>query len=266
MKYFHVDVFTDQLFSGNPAGVCLLDEWPADELLQSIAFENNLSETAFLVKLEEHYHLRWFTPLIEVDLCGHATVASASVLFEFVETEATELSFETLSGILTVTRGDDDLLWLDLPARPAASAPLFQSLTSAFNTSILEVHRSADFLVVLESEDAVKNLTPDFDELKKLREEAAITDDLFGVIVTAPGSNCDFVSRFFAPNAGIDEDPVTGRAHAVLIPYWSKRLGKTSMTARQLSERGGQLWCIDDGNRVKLGGKTKLYLTGNLHI
>ena len=266
MKYFPVDVFTDQLFRGNPAGVCLLDEWPLDDLMLSIAAENRVSETAFLVKEEGQYHLRWFAPQMEVDLCGHATMASASVLFEFVETEATELSFDTLSGILTVARGEDGLLWMDLPARAGRPAPLYPSLPSALGVNILEVFDAPDILVVVEDEETVANLTPNFETLKKLKKEAAMPDDNFGVIVTAPGSNCDFVSRYFAPNLGVDEDPVTGRAHAVLTPYWSKRLGKTSMTARQLSERGGQLWCRDAGDRVKVGGKTRLYSIGELQI
>jgi len=266
MQYFHVDVFTDRLFGGNPAGVCLLEDWLADDVLLGIALENNVSETAFLVKESGQYHLRWFTPQMEVDLCGHATMASASVLFEFVETEASELNFETLSGTLTVARGEDGLLWMDLPARPGQVAPLYPSLVTALGVSILEVFDAPDLLVVLESEEVVRSLTPDFGILKKIKEEAAMPDDNFGVIVTAPGSDCDFVSRFFAPNLGVGEDPATGRAHSVLTPYWSKRLGKTSLTARQLSARGGQLWCKDAGERVKVGGRTKLYLTGDLHI
>jgi len=266
MKYYHVDVFTDHLFGGNPAGVCLLDEWPADDLLQSIAFENKVSETAFLVRHGEQCHLRWFTPLMEVDLCGHATMACASVLFELVETEATVINFETLSGILTVARGDDGLLWMDLPTRLGQPAPHYPSIATALGVNILEVLDAPDILVVLDSEETVKTLTPDLDVLKNLKEEAAKQDDNFGVIATAPGSSCDFVSRFFAPNMGINEDPATGRAHAVLTPYWSKRLGKTSMVARQLSKRGGQLWCKDAKDRVMIGGRTRLYLSGNLHI
>jgi PhzF family phenazine biosynthesis protein len=266
MKYYVVDVFTDRLFGGNPAGVCLLDTWPDDRLLQNIAAENKLSETAFLVKQDGYYDLRWFTPEIEVDLCGHATMGSAYVLFEFVEIGATELSFKTQSGMLSVVRGEKDMLWMDFPARPGDPAPIYPSLSNALNDQIKEVLKSADILVILDSEEDIKNVAPDFETLKKVKDEASMPGDNFGVIVTAPGSDCDFVSRFFGPNAGINEDPVTGRAHCVLIPYWSKRLGKTNLTARQLSRRGGQLWCKDAGERVKIGGKAKLYLSGEIKL
>jgi len=266
MKYYMVDVFTDRLFGGNTAGVCLLDAWPDDELMQSVAFENNISETAFLVKRDGYYDLRWFTTETEVDLCGHATMGSAHVLFEFVERDSQELSFSTQSGILTVARGDDGMLWMDFPARPGTDAPIYPSLVGAFGDGIKEVYKSADILVVFDDEKSIRGAVPDLAELMKVSEDAGMPDDSFGVIITAPGSDCDFVSRFFAPNWGISEDPVTGRAHCVLIPYWSKRLGKKSMTARQLSKRGGQLWCEDMGERVKIGGKAKLYLSGEIGV
>ena len=261
MKYFVVDVFTDKAFGGNPAGVCLLESWLPDETLQNIGMENNLSETAFLVKRDGYYDLRWFTPVIEVDLCGHATMGSAFVLFSFVETAASTLSFRTLSGTLTVERKGDMLL-MNLPARPAAPAPKYKSIAQGLRIDEFDMLKSADLLVVLDSEEAVKGVAPDFETLKNVKAEAGIPDDNFGVIITAPGSDCDFVSRFFAPNCGVDEDPVTGRAHCVLTPYWSKRLGKTSMTARQLSKRGGRLWCEDKGERVAIGGKAVLYMSG----
>jgi len=266
MKYYVVDVFTDNLFGGNPAGVCLLDTWPDDALLQNIASENNLSETAFLVKQDGYYDLRWFTPKAEVNLCGHATMGSAHILFEFAEQRAAELRFKTQSGILSVTRGDGNMLWMDFPARPGVFAPIYSSLSNALGNGIKEVFKSADILVVFGSEYKIKDIVPDFEALKKIRDEALMPSDNFGVIVTAQGTDCDFVSRFFAPNAGINEDPVTGRAHCVLIPYWSKRLGKTKLTARQLSKRGGQLWCEDAGDRVKIGGKVKLYLSGEIKV
>ena len=264
MKYYVVDVFTDHLFGGNPAGVCLLDAWPDDALLQNIATENNLSETAFLVKQEDHYDLRWFTPGLEVNLCGHATMGSAYILFNFVENDARELRFKTQSGVLSVVRGDGGMLWMDFPARPGAPAPVYQSLSSALGDGIKDVYKAADILVVFDSEEDIKGADPDFEKLKEVRDEAGMPGDDFGVIITAPGSDCDFVSRFFAPNVGVDEDPVTGRAHCVSIPYWSKRLGRKELTARQLSRRGGRIWCEDAGARVKIGGHVQLYLSGEI--
>jgi PhzF family phenazine biosynthesis protein len=266
LNYYIVDVFTDRNFGGNAAGVCPLDSWLPDKTLQNIAMENNLSETALFVERDGYYELRWFTPEIEVDLCGHATMASAYVLFNILNVEQDALEFQTQSGLLTVRRGDEGMLWLDFPSRPGVVAPNYQALIKAFGISHFETYKSADILVVVENEDTVRNLRPDFDALTKVKDDAGIPDDSFGVIVTAPGSDCDFVSRFFAPNAGIPEDPVTGRAHCVLTPYWSKRLGKTSLTARQLSKRGGQLWCEDAGERVKIGGKAVLYMQGEIVI
>ena len=265
MKYYVVDVFTDKRFHGNPAGVCLLDEWLDDTVLQNIAAENNLAETAFLFKRDGYYDLRWFTPELEIDLCGHATMGSAYVLFEFVERPADTLHFHTLSGTLTVTK-DNGMLWMDFPARPGQPVPNYRTLSKALGFSNFLTYKSADILVVLDNEEMVRKAAPDFDILKEIRREAAMPDNAFGIIVTASGSDCDFVSRFFAPNAGVNEDPVTGRAHCVLIPYWSERLGKTSMTARQLSKRGGQLWCKAAGERVIIGGKVQLYLTGEIPI
>ena len=264
MKYYVVDVFTDHIFGGNPAGVCLLNSWPADETLQNIAAENNLSETAFLLKRSDGYDLRWFTPTLEIDLCGHATMASAFVLFTFVETAASELRFSTQSGILAVTRGDDGRLWMDFPARPATSVPNYLALCEGLGAIRFETYKSADILVVLDSEETVKNIHPDFEALKKVGADARMPDNNYGVIITATGRDCDFVSRYFAPNAGVNEDPVTGRSHCLLIPYWAKRLGKLKMTARQLSRRGGYLWCEEAGERVKIGGRVKLYLVGEI--
>jgi len=224
----------------------LLDDWLPDETLQGIAMENNLSETAFLVKRGDYYDLRWFTPEIEIDLCGHATMGSAFVLIKFVEPTVSVMAFHTQSGILTVEQ-NGDMLWMDFPSRPAALVSQHTSIGNAFGLERYEVHKSADLLVVLDNEEAVKYARPDFEILRKVKEEAEMPGDNFGVIITALGSDCDFVSRFFAPNAGIPEDPVTGRAHCVLIPYWSERLGKNNMTARQLSKRGGRLWCEDAG-------------------
>ena len=264
MKYFIVDVFTEKLFRGNPAGVCLLEDWLPDETMQNIAMENNLSETAFLVKRSSHYDLRWFTPEIEIDLCGHATMGSAYVLFRFVEKTAGALSFQTQSGELTVERKGDMLL-MNFPARPAVPVQRLKSIGDSLRVEEFESFKSADLLVVLDTEDTVMRMDPEYEAMKRVKEEAGMLDDSFGVIITAPGSDCDFVSRYFAPNAGVNEDPVTGRAHCVLIPYWSKRLGKTVMNARQLSKRGGSIYCEDAGDRVIIGGRAALYLTGEIN-
>ncbi|MCL2296361.1 MAG: PhzF family phenazine biosynthesis protein [Methanomassiliicoccaceae archaeon] len=265
MEYHVVDVFTDKLFGGNPAGVCLLGEWLPDYILQKIAAENNLSETAFLVKHDAYYDLRWFTPSTEVDLCGHATVASAFVLFEGAERTANKIRFRTMSGIMTVAK-EKDLLYLDLPSRPVAVCPSYPAFERAFGITPAAVYKAVDFLVMLNSEKELRDIDPDFAALKKIKEEAGIDNDSFGIIVTAKGNDCDFVSRFFAPNAGIDEDPVTGRAHCSLIPFWSERLGKTELTARQLSKRGGVLYCEDRGDRIRIGGKAVRYSKGNICI
>lgn len=266
MDYYVVDVFTSQLFGGNPAGVCLLDEWLPDQLLQDIAIENKHAETAFLVKAQRGYHLRWFTPHNEIDLCGHATMASGFVILEFLEPEASKVSFDTLSGRLSVQRGQDGLLWMDLPAHPVTPAPVYACLPEALGVPIMEVLSAIDLLIVLESEAAVQSLAPDFKLLMENGGEPAIPSDNFGFIVTAAGTDCDFVSRYFVPHYDIPEDPVTGRAHTMLTPYWAERLGKDELTARQLSARGGQLRCQNAGPRVKLGGKVQLYLSGTLHL
>ena len=264
-NYYVVDAFSDKQFSGNPAGVCLLDKWLHDETMQKIAAENNLSETAFLVKNEGYYDLRWFTPEMEVELCGHATLASAHVLFTYTEQGAKMLRFCTLSGELTVQMRDE-ILYMDLPARPAEPISQLDILGSALGISEYELYKSADLLVVLESEEEVKNVNPDFVTLMKVKEAANMPIDNFSVIITAPSSEYDFVSRVFAPNAGINEDPVTGSAHCVLIPYWSKRLDKNKLIAHQLSKRGGTLWCEYADDRVIIGGKATLYLSGVIYL
>jgi len=192
-------------------------------------------------------------------------MGSAYVLFRFIETTAGILRFHTQSGLLSVKQ-EGDLLWMDFPSRPAVPAVRYMSIEKAIGMDNIDVYRSADLLVVLENEEAVRQVRPDFETLKRVKYEAEMPDDNFGVIVTAPGSDCDFVSRFFAPNVGINEDPVTGRAHCVLIPYWSKQTGKVSMTARQLSKRGGTIWCEYAGERVKIGGKAVLYMAGEIVV
>ena len=265
MQYYVIDVFTDRLFKGNPAGVCLLETWLPDEILQNIATENNLSETAFLVKQERCYDLRWFTPTIEIDLCGHATIASAYVLFEGVEKGSHEIKFKTMSGIMAVTR-EDDLLYLDFPSLPVTACPIYKTFEKALGVTPIAAYKAMDFLVLVENEDILRSITPDFAILRQIKAEANLDNDRFGIIVTAKGSDCDFFSRFFAPNVGVDEDPVTGRAHCSLIPFWSKRLEKRTMIARQLSKRGGKLFCEHHGERVKIGGKAVRYLIGNIEV
>ena len=234
-------------------------------LRRDIAAENNLSETAFCVKRDGYYDLRWFTPSMEIDLCGHATMASAFVLFEETERAARTIQFKTLSGLLAVTR-ENDLLYLDFPARPVAACPMYSTFEKAFGVPPVAAYKAADFLVELDHENTVRNLSPDFSAIRHLGAKAGRESDHFGVIVTARGSDCDFVSRFFAPGLGIDEDPVTGRAHCSLIPFWREKLGKSKLVARQLSRRGGVLFCEDRGDRVKIGGRAVRYLRGDIAI
>jgi PhzF family phenazine biosynthesis protein len=225
--------------------------------MQRIAAENNLSETAFFVPKEDHYELRWFTPTVEVDLCGHATLATAYVLFDHLGYEGDAVSFQTKSGKLTVWK-DNDFLIMDFPSRPAEPTDTPKYLISGLGREVEYVSKARDYLIVLESEKEVRDLRPDFSELEKI--------DCEGVIVTAPGDDVDFVSRFFAPRMGISEDPVTGAAHSTLTPYWAERLGKNQLTARQVSERGGDLWCKQEGDRVQIAGHAALYGKGFLNI
>ncbi len=258
---YQLDSFTDELFRGNPAAVCPLEEWLEDEVLQAIAAENNLSETAFFVAEEGRYHLRWFTPELEVDLCGHATLASAWVILEKLG-GASPVRFSTRGGDLVVQR-EDGLLAMDFPARPARPKEAPRALVEGLGAepeAVLAAQR--DYLVVFESEEAVRRLKPDFSRLRTL--------DRLGIIVTAPGTACDFVSRFFAPGVGVPEDPVTGSAHCTLVPYWSARLGRGpgggKLTARQVSARGGELVCEDLGDRVSIGGRAVLYFEGTIEL
>ena len=258
MQYYVVDAFTDKLFQGNPAGVCLLEKWLSSETMQCIAAENNLSETAFIVKRDTYYDLRWFTPQVEVDLCGHATLAAAFVVNNFVDGAGEIMRFETKSGLLTVAK-KDDLLEMDFPARKPDRIEITPQITQAVSLSILEAHSSRDLLLLAENEQQIKSFTPDFELLKQI-------GGYLGIIITATGDKVDFVSRFFAPAAGVPEDPVTGSAHSSLIPFWAERLGKDKMIARQLSPRGGALYCENCGDRVKIAGKAILYLRGEIMI
>ena len=257
IPYYHIDAFTGTLFAGNPAGVCLLTSWPDDTLLQAIAGENRLSETAFLVGSGSEYELRWFTPTTEVDLCGHATLAASFVLYRQPGVDPGPLLFHSRSGDLRVNR-DNDLLLLDFPSNKAEEISCPDLLVKGLGAKPVATYAKRDLMAVFDSEEEIRELKPDFSLLARL--------DYMGCIVTAPGKEVDFVSRFFAPSVGINEDPVTGSAHCTLIPYWSKRLNKKELLARQVSARGGELLCLDEGKRVTIGGRATLYMTGTLHI
>lgn len=252
-----VDAFASRLFAGNPAAVVTLDDWLPDAVMQAIAAENNLAETAFVVLREPLAPLRWFTPTMEVDLCGHATLATAFVLFQYHDPGSDEVSFETRSGVLNVARHGDRLT-LDFPSRSGTSVAISEALASALGARPTEAYQARDLMVVFDSEAVVRDLQPDLDRI------AAI--DAFAVIVTAPGTDVDFVSRFFAPRAGIPEDPVTGSAHCTLAPYWSRRLGRDRLTARQVSRRGGELECELRGDRVLISGRCVEYLRGEINV
>jgi PhzF family phenazine biosynthesis protein len=259
LSLYQVDAFTDKLFGGNPAAVIPLNDWLSDETMICIAAENNLAETAFYVPTESGFHIRWFTPTVEVDLCGHATLAAAYVIFHSEGYESSTVAFESQSGILTVEK-NEEWLTLNFPVDQFHVAVPPPALAESLRgTALLEVYKGkSDYLVVVESEEIVKTL--DFDII------VLSTIPARGIIVSAPGSDVDFVSRFFAPQSGIDEDPVTGSAHTTLIPYWAERLSKTSLTARQVSSRGGYLQCELAGDRVKISGQGKLYLKGEIYL
>lgn len=257
LPLYQVDAFTSRLFGGNPAAVIPLEEPLDDRLMQSIAAENNLSETAFPVREGDVYRLRWFTPTLEVDLCGHATLATAHVLFETGAVSGDSVRFETQSGTLTVTR-EGDLLGMDFPSRPPEPIRCEDELVDALDQWPAEVHLARDLMAVFDDEETIRSMKPDF------RKIAAL--DAFAVMVTAPGKGSDFVSRFFVPKAGIPEDPVTGSAHCTLVPYWANRLGKSDLHALQVSERGGELFCENRGDRVFLRGRAVLYLRGEIEV
>jgi len=252
---YQVDAFADKPFTGNPAAVCPLNEWPEDIILQNIAAENNLSETAFFVKSGDEFQLRWFTPVLEIDLCGHATLASAHVLFNHLGYDSETIHFNSLSGILKVTR-EGSLLSLDFPSWEPVTIEPPKELILGLGSTPQSVLKTRDYLAVFETESEIRNLDPDFHLLS--------TMDVLGIIATAPGDSFDFVSRFFAPNAGVNEDPVTGSAHASLTPYWSKTLNKLKLSARQISARGGNLQCEQKGDRVIIAGKAVTYMQGEL--
>ena len=256
---YQVDAFTDTLFSGNPAAVCPLQSWPDDDLLQNIASENNLSETAFLVSNGTTIEIRWFTPMAEVDLCGHATLAAACVLFDHLSFPGDTIVFQSMHrGQLTVTK-KASLLELNFPAdQPELSLPP-KGLITAIGKNPLEVWKGkTDYLLVYASQEDIEEISPDFAALKAVKAR--------GIMVTAPGYECDFVSRFFAPAVGVNEDPVTGSAHTTLTPFWAHRLNQLSFQAIQLSRRGGALQCTLAGDRVLIAGKAITFLTGEIFV
>jgi PhzF family phenazine biosynthesis protein len=252
-----VDAFTSSLFGGNPAAVCPLEEWLPDFMMQKLAAENNLSETAFFVKEGKEFHIRWFTPEFEIDLCGHATLASAYVIFNHLNHAADVIRFTCNSGILVVHKKDDKIE-LDFPSRMPQATTAPEELLQGVNIAPAKVLKARDYFLVYDDEKYVRQIVPNFTFLNQL--------DCIGIIVTAPGREADFVSRFFVPNSVIGEDPVTGSAHCSLIPYWAKELNKTVLTARQVSAREGHLLCEDKGDRVTMAGNAVLYMKGEYYL
>jgi PhzF family phenazine biosynthesis protein len=255
---YQVDAFTDHIFGGNQAAVCPLKEWLSAEIMQKIAEENNLSETAFFVPKNDHFEIRWFTPKVEINLAGHPTLATAWVIFNELNYSKDKIKFIShLSGELIIEK-KDDLITMNFPSNKAVPIPEPDFLIEALGKKPIMTLKSRDLLVIYKNQSEIENIKPDFGLLEKI--------DTFGIIITAPGNNCDFVSRFFAPRAGINEDPVTGSAHTILIPYWAEKLNKTNLSAIQLSERIGYLQCEYHGNRVKISGKARLFMKGKIYI
>ncbi|MGD8499750.1 MAG: PhzF family phenazine biosynthesis protein [Phycisphaerales bacterium] len=258
IPYYQANAFTKSLFGGNPAGVCPLDTWLSGQDLQAIAAENNLSETAYFVRRDDDYELRWFTPKLEVDLCGHATLASAFVIFNYFSGTTASIQFKTKSGLLKVTQ-QGDLIVMDFPAQQGHRCSMPDGLLKGLRVTPKDVLLSSrDYLAVYDSKETIQSVKPDMELLEQL--------DRLGIIVTAPGLNCDFVSRFFAPRAGVPEDPVTGSAHCTLVPYWSEKLGKQKLHAIQLSRRRGELFCESLGDRVSIAGHAVIYLKGTISL
>ena len=259
INIYQVDAFTDTLFTGNPAAVCPLEQWLPEAVMQSIAAENNLAETAFIVPNEGQFYIRWFTPTLEVDLCGHATLASAFVLFECLGYKGGSVKFHSpRSGNLGVNTRNN-VLFLNFPADSLQQVNEHTMIRQCIRTEPVEIYKGkTDFIAVVDSEAIVQGLEPDLHEISRLPGR--------GLIVTAKGDRVDFVSRFFAPQSGIDEDPVTGSAHTSLIPLWSRKLKKNEMEARQLSKRGGKITCINKGERCLIGGQARLYMTGEINV
>ena len=258
LPFYQVDAFTSRVFAGNPAGVCPLDDWLPDETMQAIAAENYLPETAFFVPDGEGYGIRWFTPEVEIDLAGHPTLATAFVLFNELGVEKDAVSFGTKLGDRLTVQRDGDLLSMDFPARPADPTDRLGDVAGALGAEPREVLAARDGMAVFDSEAEVRALRPDMAKVAAM--------DVLGLIATAPGDACDFVSRFFAPRAGIPEDPVTGSTHCTLTPYWASRLNKPKLQARQISPRGGELKVALNGDRVTIAGQAALYLKGEIYV
>ncbi|MBC7686579.1 MAG: PhzF family phenazine biosynthesis protein [Aquabacterium sp.] len=256
---YQVDAFTNKLFGGNPAAVIPLQQWLDDSLMQQIAAENNLAETVFFVAKGDGYHIRWFTPEFEIDLCGHATLASAFILYNYLGYSKKDLLFYSKSGELVITR-DGDKFRLNFPSRmPVRVTDYPEALLTGLDIADpLGVYKSRDYVVEVATEKEVLNLKIDMSLLNQV--------STVGIIVTAPGKDCDFVSRFFAPNCGIAEDPVTGSAHSTLIPFWAEKLNKNTLHAKQLSKRGGELWCENMGNRVAISGNCVFYMKAEINV
>jgi len=256
LTIYQIDAFTDQLFGGNPAAICPLTEWLPTEIMQKIALENNLSETAFIIPEGDGYYIRWFTPAIEVDLCGHATLATAHALYAEMGYQGDKVVFNSKSGLLTVSK-KGDLYTMNFPTDTLEAVPIPSEITEALGVQPIEVFRGKDdYLAIFANQATIENFTPDFKLLNQLKAR--------GVITSAKGNTVDFISRCFFPAAGIDEDPVTGSAHTTMTPYWAKKLDKTKMTAQQLSARGGALECEYLGNRVNISGQAVTYLRGTI--
>lgn len=256
MKLYQVDAFTDEVFSGNPAAVVPLDSWLSDDEMQKISAENNLSETAYFVRESDGtFSIRWFTPKTEVEICGHATLASAHVLFEHLDFDGDKVVFQSKSGELTVEK-KDDIYWMNFPSNPPEPIPVPKLLPDAIGTIPIYTGVNRDMLVLLQDEETVRSVKPDFSLLEKM--------EVRGIIITAKGENCDFVSRYFAPSMGIYEDPVTGSAHTLLTPFWKKRLHKDSMNGCQVSKRGGHIMCTQKDGRVEIGGAAVTYMVGEI--
>ena len=259
LTIYQVDAFAEAVFKGNPAAVIPLEDWLDDDLMQKIAMENNLAETAYFVKTDGGYHLRWFTPEFEIDLCGHATLASAYIIKNFLEPHIAEINFSTQKAGVLKASAKDGLYTLDFPSRPPAAADIPDKLLPSLGISnAVEVLRSRDYFVVLPNEEAVRNIEPDYSLMRDL--------DTIGVIVTAKGHEADVVSRCFYPGAGIPEDPVTGSAHCNIVPYWAGKLNKNHLRCLQASARSGELQCELRGDRVLMTGKCVLYMQGEIDV
>ena len=255
---YQVDAFSNEMFRGNPAAVVMLETELSDETMQEIAEENNLAETAFVLPNGNEFNIRWFTPTVEVNLCGHATLASAHVIFNHLNNPNKVINFSSKSGQLEV-RKDDDILYLDFPADDFHSVDILEEIISGLNNTPIELYKGRDdYLAIFEDEETIRSISPNIEVLSSIETR--------GIIISSQGIDVDFVSRFFAPSAGIPEDPVTGSAHTTLTPYWSRKLNKRTLKANQLSQRGGELFCTDKGSRIEIGGCAKTYLVGKIYF